>query len=688
MIDNKVTLPMPTFAPKDYQQTLADDVVEILEQDNYAYLEAPTGVGKTLVIGLIAQNCGFSDIIYTVNSLDLVNQTKAEIDSLTYAGLLDPHIKWQYMTWRMYASIARRHPEQLPQYGSLVFVDECHIGGVARSVTPKRAFPAIKNNATKVVWVSATPWALDEAIMGARKGHTAYYSYEEAYRNELLNRADIVRIDCSLNLSLQLSPESDTPRALYLRETTPVDINSPSADAAFEQLTELVQQIMARPLRTTDVPSLVKFRWQLMSELYKSRHLGEKAIFWLPSKEHARECAAYINQMAGLNDLAVAILGEGQGSAEAEITEVALSDWRNPNGATKVACVVYRLREGLNYPHLAIGFDCAWNPYNYRSTVQKIGRLLRRAAGKSPSTYYYAVDAVSIAAASSRRFASAFMERLGESYRPEDLTITASALADAMALKETFTGDRPIDSAPPKTTHFSLRGAPVKESRIALFDVLDADGVKLGERYDLTTMFKSEGFERAESIILDILSGKMPWPGTSGTTAESLAIRPYLTPSRHTFREDWYAELVKAGHLVPNAERSAAAAIKIERIVDDMIAGTRPWPGLLGKTHESKMIRPYLSKTSASFRPDLYERLVAAGLLLPADEKKRVADEKLEEYLSRIERRELSINYRDDIYKFLFKYFNPTNKTFRPDVRNRLIAAGAIKPNGKGSHHA
>ncbi|MGE4483006.1 DEAD/DEAH box helicase [Acidocella sp.] len=733
-----------TMQTRSYQERLARQLLHILKDGTHAYLEAPTGTGKTLVIALVAEKAGLKDVIYAVHERDLVEQTSREIEAFQNAGLISDKIRWQFMTWQRYASIATRRPEMFPEKGHLAIVDECHIGGVKqRLLIPKKAFPAIKQHARKVLWVSATPWELDEAIMGVRKGHTAFYSYEEAYESDLLNRTDLIRVDCSLNLQFKFHADEFRARDFYNSETKKFTVKGMSADATFEQLSDHVKELADRGLRTTDVPALVAFRWRLMAQLYAQQHESEKAIFWLPTKAHARDCAAYINKIMKTAGYAAPILGEPpntQGAAEAA---EALADWRRPAGDVKVACVVYRLREGFDYPALAIGFDCAWNPYNYRSTVQKVGRLIRRAIGKPTSKFYYAVDAVSIAAAN-RRFAAAFLGRLGDTYRPEALALSADSLADAAALNEALMGKAAVKASPPNITEYRLRGAPVLAARIPLFDILNAKGMSLGPQVSLQDMFKSKTSEQIEAIVDDIIGGKRPWPGLDGSSAESAEIRHFLTPSHSSFRPDLRQKLLDAGIFVHKNDRRAIATRKIEALLQEIEAGRLT---LSYRSLEYKFLFKYFNPTNKTFRPEVRERLIQCGALLSnkktprgrtKDVEARINDlldrlqrgtlafhetnsdytfirsligpkspmydpevrrrfieagyltpqdvivqrvsEKIDAMVSDIEAGRLRFHTKAPEYRFLLKYITPANQCFRPDVRERLIAAGAIRP--------
>lgn len=669
---------------RSYQESLARQLLRILRDGTHAYLEAPTGTGKTLIIALVAEKAGIKDVIYVVHERDLVDQTSREIAAFQIAGLISDKIRWQFITWQRYASIVARSPESFPKNGHLAIVDECHMGGVKqRLLSPKKAFPAIKKHARKVLWVSATPWKLDEAIMGARKGHTAFYSYEEAYETDLLNRTDLIRVDCSLNLQFKFHADDYRARDFYNSETKKFTVKGMSADATFEQLSDYVKELADRGLRTTDVPALVAFRWRLMAQLYAQQHEGEKAIFWLPTKAHARDCATYINKIMKTPGYAAPILGEQPNTQQKAEAEEALTNWRRPVGDVKVACVVYRLREGFDYPALAIGFDCAWNPYNYRSTVQKVGRLIRRSIGKPTSKFYYAVDAVSIAAAN-RSFAAAFLDRLGETYKPESLTLSANALADAAAMNEALMGTAPIKVVAPVITNHRLRGAPVLTARIPMFDIVSAKGVNIGQHVSLHEMFKSKAKDEIDTIVDEIIRGKRPWPGTYGKTPESAKLRPYLSPSNDCYRVDLRQRLINARILVPRVDKSSIAKQKIEAMLQEIEAGQLQ---IHSRSPEYKFLFKYFNPTNKTYRPEVRERLIKAGVLRASNYARKAQREcrgnieaRLESFISSLKEGSAVFDSNNPEYQLIRTVIRPSSNSYRSEIRTLMINAGLIKP--------
>ena len=592
-------------APHGHQSDLTQHTLEILETSDHAYLEAPPASGKTLTLAMIADSLPHETAYYLAHTVDLVAQAGREIRGYQRQGLISKKTSWRFMTRAAYNNYVKRgHFDDHPPHAA--FVDECHMGGVI-SPQPKVQFPAIVDTSDKVVWISATPWDIDEEVMGPREGATAQLPFDEAFRLGILNDTDVVRVDCSLDLHVRLA---DNRRALHRAEQNDYHVTGEDAGDQHAQLSQITRQIADRGLRVADVPTLVHMRHQLMAELYLSLHKGEKAIFWLPTKQHARDCSKYLNELTGDPNYAAHILGETRGSIQDQETQRHLDDWMDPKGTTKVVCVVYRLREGFDYPPLALGFDCAWNPYNHRSAVQKIGRLTRKAKAKKVGRYYYAVDAVTIAGAQSRRFDRSFMRRLGKSWAERDFAIINDAFEDMESI---------------------LAAVGAKDRNVVL-PLLDT--VQLGSR----------NVRMARSGLFDVLSAK-------GTKKK----RPVA-----------FEQLMES-----------AASSALEKLVSDIERGRKPIPAL-NTRGEGNMIRRAVSPQSRTYKPAIRERLISCGALSPRDAHKENAKARLERLVSELEKGPSRLKTGSPDQRFLFKYYNPSNKTFRPDIRDRLLACGAI----------
>lgn len=654
------------------QFRLADEVCTILTRSDHAYLEAPTGSGKSLTIGLIADQSDFTRAIYTAPTVDLVRQAANEINAFMDAGLISSDVKWQFMTWQKYASTDRRNADLLA-HEHLLFADECHLGGSKTTGAEKLGFAALKKHASKIVWTSATPWNLDEELLGSREDHTAYLSYDEAFRRGLLNNTQLVRVDCSLNLKIRVRDGIAGARQLHRYEREEVDIDAFTADDTYEVLNSLAHDHEDRALRPTDVPHLVSYRYHLMADIYADQHIGRKAIFWLPSKRHARDCAQYLSELIGREDAAVAILGEPGTTAEGQFMNDALKRWVDPHGDVDVACVVFRLREGFDYPNLALGFDCAWNPFNYRNAVQKIGRLIRKATGKPISTYYYAVDAISIAAARNRQFQHRFLARLQASYSVNDVSFNANTLADTMEIRTALQQKGSQSAFLPESWRFTNSNRSAALSKTPLFDVLDGGGTNEWKEINLQDMFQPAGVEWAERLVEDILNSLCDMPAQY--SAERQRLEKFTRPSQESFREDLRDRLVEAGHLRPTgtAERWA------HRLVDEIIEGTCEMPAR--RSAERNRLDNYINPSSSTFRPQLRERLVEAGYLPPSRSGVQWAEKLIDDIINGV--CEMPSRPSADRIR-LDRFLAPSSPRFKPELRDRLEGAGLMKPAGAG----
>lgn len=664
------------ITPRPHQTALAEQVTQILARADYAYLEAPTGTGKTLVMAMIANQSDMRYAYYLAHTKDLIAQAQADIDYFVSCGLLSPDIEWQFMTWRKYASQARRGEIDPSNGDHLVFVDECHMGGSGKADQQVICFPVIRKTSTAVVWISATPWDLDHSIMGPRADHTAYFSFEDAYKAQLINPTNLVRIDCGLALTLARTPDA-SPAAFYRAEHQALSIAGETAEQTFSDLDKHVKDILDRGLRTRDVPLLVAYRYRLMADLYAHTHRGEKAIFWLPTKQHARQCADYLNQLLGSDHSAIAVLG-ANGTYDPD--QRLLASWLDPRGHTKIACVVYRLREGFDYPHLALGFDCAWNPYNYKNAIQKIGRLTRKSVGKALSTYYYAVDAISIAAANNRQFSKHFTESLSASYATQDMTIAAHALADAQGIRTALAGGS--STAPhPEIARRSISGYDLTATTLPLFEVINAQGSAERARIDITDLFAKSFRSQADQYVAEIERGEREMPKLYiYDDPIANAIRTVVSQSSNGYRPDLRQRLIACGALVPSRGYNSQAKEKLERIVSDIEKHPANW----SKKHpDYKWVCKYFNPHQSVYRPDIRQRLIACGALKPreklADRERRCA----ETLMARIESGHVRWSTAHTDYHWFHQIYSPNHDTYDPAIRERMFACGALVPRGQ-----
>jgi superfamily II DNA or RNA helicase len=105
------------------------EAVQIALHDQRATIQVPTGGGKTAIGAEICRRLGVSSVLWLVHSTDLFHQTVKELRSLlpdVEIGELRPGTDTcGTITVAMVQSLARRHPDEMKQWGALI-VDEAH----------------------------------------------------------------------------------------------------------------------------------------------------------------------------------------------------------------------------------------------------------------------------------------------------------------------------------------------------------------------------------------------------------------------------------------------------------------------------------------------------------------------------------------------------------------------------------
>lgn len=664
----------PAIKPRHDQEKLSGSLITILHEKDHAYLEAPTGTGKTLTIGLTGHSFADHRKVFLANTVDLVEQGKASLTNFGHQGLLDMS-GWSFMTWQSFVSFIKRdHLKSVIEDDRpmLIFVDECHMGG---SVSPKerRSFTMIREAADKVVWVSATPWQLDESVLGKRSDHTAFFSTADAYKRGLINDVDLVRVDCGLKLKVAIA---DLERRGGQRfQTLAARDFSVEGSKADELLDKLEQYGPEHGLALRDVKTIISHRMRLMGAHYLKHHRGQKAIFWVPNQRHAIECAKYISKRLPGSERAEAIITDPSGSvAEAEYSAEALQQFRDPEGAVKVACVVYRLREGFDMPELRLGYDCAWNPYNFRATAQKIGRLTRVSEGKQPSAFHYAVDVKTVLGANADYNAD-FLAQLAASLTLEadETRDVADAIFENLSLRSAWSG-QPEGPTKISRSYEWLEGRQYQISKTPLFDILSANGAQEIERHTVSTMIAERG-TRADKLyeLLDKLANGADWKAYPENVRTNLlnAARPnqvlYLPAIRKRLAEV-RPDLLPRSHKVRLEERIE----QFNQMIDGLERGEDP--SKLPPDMKQKLVAAANPRTR-EYIPAIHQRLsVVCKALVPKtmEELSRARIENLNAIVDRLERGEELSSLSKNERTLISNAANPKTRQYLPEVRHRL----------------
>ena len=277
--------------------------------------------------------------------------------------------------------------------------------------------------------VSATPWEVNEDVLGVVKNHITYTSFEEAYNGGYLNPLILHRVDVGNEMTL---------KALELEKRTGMEMYQ-LAEKSPEDLVKVIKRIgRKRGVRVTakDVEDVVKHRIRVAIELYAELHLGEKALFWMPNISYVKYAVEYFNDVMS-RKVGEGAWGEGVFSENtASVNEVIIDDFLKSEDK-RALFVVFMLSEGYNNPELRLGFDCSFSPTNIRRMLQKIGRTLRSKEGKGTSHYYYMVDVRTLLSRSGRvlRVRDDFQtpESLAH-LSPDDVDFGIGAMADRFTM--------------------------------------------------------------------------------------------------------------------------------------------------------------------------------------------------------------------------------------------------------------
>jgi polyhydroxyalkanoate synthesis regulator phasin len=169
--------------------------------------------------------------------------------------------------------------------------------------------------------------------------------------------------------------------------------------------------------------------------------------------------------------------------------------------------------------------------------------------------------------------------------------------------------------------------------------------------------------DRIETILKQVESGEIDFK--PGSEAYRYLI-PLVAPQSDRYQPAVRDRLIKAGKLNP---RNATA--RITALLDKIENGTVSFQP---NSKNYQYLATYFSPNSASYRPEVRARLIAAGKL---SERKR---NDIEALLIKVESGEDPFKTRSETYKILTSFFSPKGKSYRADVRERLIKAGKLKP--------
>lgn len=488
----------------------------IEEAKPHMYMCAPTGTGKSRAIFEIIEALAVPGTHYLMVGMGaIVRQHRNSF--LSYGCRLiaetdDANImitpsgqRIVIETWQTLMSYARCAVDVEP-CGFLLF-DECHLGGASEG---NLSFPVIKTYLMpeKMVLISATTQSANEQLLGQKAGHTFIYSLAEAYEDGLLNPVELVEVH-SGTLGTIARVESAYGKSIEQLEVLSDSDLQTVAEKLSNKNVALTQESVRR---------VVEHRHDVMIDLYRSKHLGQQAIFFSPSIEAAEAACGRFNRKA-------------TGSAHAQFVHSDRKDSGNMidqfrAGRITVLFVVGMLQEGFDMPSLALAFDCRfyrrWNMGRIARFIQKIGRLMRVESGKPPSTYYYARDIMDYYshgdvdqpdAPNLEAFALAGDYAAGEMSADEFAISAAAGVARVLIEANGGVGDRPIwtlgdiEMKQGEVREVEAAGETVKTVPTWLYSLVDVSESKLSKTVNLTTLFSNSSSDPKKVALLDVPVG-------------------------------------------------------------------------------------------------------------------------------------------------------------------------------------
>lgn len=532
---------------RPYQKRLVEDWTKIIRKPvhtgnrhHHAYVQSPTGTGKTLIAFAIgAARRGKKAFItprYTLNE-----QNREEGQDFDLAS------GFEFYTIQGLYHRLKREPIRIDD----LFFDECHlytsgddlkmVSEIIEQVQPRT-----------VTYISATTSGLNEDRIGPRHGYTAIYRYEDAYRDGFLHPVTLVRYNTSTNLKMKKLVASMNEK---LDGQTTDDLNLEGLEDPEDQ----ARWCRRHGIRAADLHALVWHRIEQMTDWYASTHLGEQAIFYVPWVSFLEKTLKRLQKrfMASGKRVSIRTI---HGSQPSKTKQAVSNDFRDGKIDVVVACKM--LREGFNHHGLALAYDCAYSPKDLRSMLQKIGRLTRRAKNKPTSLYHYAVDSHLVLAHKRQLLDRDLLIEEGGLSQEEEITqvsrdvrgdvVSLTGQADSDVFDLGMTGlDTTAESRSETITDSDGNTRGIAYAQAPLWWV-EGDGSKERARIEFRSVLKNgmvdHDAEEKKRVLLEMCKSGKPKPERNSkdryirTLADMLS--HYTTPSSQIYDESFTSTVI------------------------------------------------------------------------------------------------------------------------------------------------
>jgi superfamily II DNA or RNA helicase len=401
-----------SFSIRTYQQQAIDKILKVYKDnptDQRAFLQLPTGCGKTWTAFQLALN-HFKNkkkvrIVWTAHQTELVKQSygdffeflgKKPSDSGKMSYTHD-NVTMEFTTWQSLRNSKTKY--------DMLIIDECHFGGgiTGATISDHKSFKSIMKLATTHLYISATPYNLDEVVfeglledvVNRRTGknekcpkndRVAVYDMDQAYTDGFLvnvqfnciRSADTIKWAEVVNGDIEEVGEGDFEdfnKFGELIEKKEIDVKCDASKDALAKaaLNSVLDVFFEKECVDGKIPPTMVF-----CRTSRLPALGLENVRRAILKKSREKCWNIKN--IGKNFVDV---------ISSEHDDVSGKIAKFKAGEINILCVVGMAREGFNYKELECALDFNYNDINRRLHIQKVGRMVRTNPGKAQARYYY-----------------------------------------------------------------------------------------------------------------------------------------------------------------------------------------------------------------------------------------------------------------------------------------------------------
>jgi len=390
------------FKLRDYQQQAFDKILTIYKnnpKDMRAVYQAPTGSGKTLtslMIGIAhAKAQGYKHLLWVAHQKYLSEQPMDRaFDALGIQMTSDPNIGLiddvyiHCITWQ-----SARNKIDNTKYDMLI-VDEVHQGS-ANQKTDHKTFQKLLQNKhfQSQLYVSATPWKLDKELFKGLMNKDGTFKSSRIVITQLQTLKDLGFI-CDVVFKSVQTEDTIKLKRIEDEKTEEVKGNTEVlADEIINKAVDVKDPMNVKILKTSVANSVLAAYFH--EEATSIESIPPTLVF-ASSVDAEGDATSATNLQSNLRKRFLKRFGKvPDGFVQIAHSRLEDNDFEAAELLAKfqrdefrVLIVCGMAKEGYDYPELEVVLDFRPSYDNMRQFMQKTGRLLRIAEGKSLGRYY------------------------------------------------------------------------------------------------------------------------------------------------------------------------------------------------------------------------------------------------------------------------------------------------------------